>query len=123
MTRIALLAFTMVVAVAGLSGCRGLSCEKLINEGIGDFQVGKLDDAEAKLARGLAGKPAHAAGLFYMGRLHHTRGGIARAIYYYQCCLDVAPGYPGARKHFAQARKQAGRMGETLRFLPDPVSR
>ena len=123
MRRSALLALTMTVAGAGLAGCRGRSYEKLISEGIADFQVGKLDAAAAKLERGLAGKPHHADGLFYMGRLHHARGQVGRAIFYYQCCLDVAPGRPGVKKHLAQAQKQAGRMGETLRFLPDPVPR
>ena len=123
MTRIALLAFTVVVAGAGLSGCRGRSFEKLIGEGIADFQIGKLDDAATKLERGLAGRPHHADGLFYMGQLHHARGQVGRAVFYYQCCLDIAPGYPGARKRLAQAQKQAGRMGETLRFLPHPVPR
>ena len=123
MTRSALLALTMIAAAAGVSGCRGRSYDKLISDGVADFQVGRLEAAAAKLERGLAGKPHHADGLFYMGRLHHTRGQLARALFYYECCLDAAPGHPGVKKHLAQVRRQLGATAETLRVVPDPVPR
>ena len=123
MRRTALLALTLTVAAAGLTGCGGRTHDKLISEGIADFQVGKLDDAKAKLEAGLAAKPHHADGLFYMGRLHHVRGELGRAVFYYQCCLDAAPGHPGAKKYLAQARRQLGPEAETLRLVPDPVQK
>ena len=100
-----------------LSGC-GPSARDLIDEGIGEFQLGHLDQAEGKLKRGLKGAPADADALFYMGRLCHARKAYERAVYYYQCCLDEAPGYRGARKALAQAQKEAGVLGPKLRFGP-----
>ena len=101
-------------------GC-GPTRRQLIEQGITDFQVGRLDQAENKLSQALEKRFTDADALFFMGRICQVRGRHERAIYYYQCCLDVAPGYDAAKKHLAEARQQAGLMGSKLGGLPiDP---
>ena len=111
-------AAAFAAALLLLAGCAAPNADKLIAEGIANFQVGRIDDADAKLTKALHADPADADALFYMGRVHHARRFYEQAIYYYQCCIDVAPGYPGARKHLDRAQAQAGLMGKMLRFIP-----
>ncbi len=103
---------SVVLAGLLLAGC-GTSPRKMIDEGIEDFQLGRFDPAEAKIRSGLGAEPGNVDGLFYLGRILQLRGRYERAIYYYRLCLDMAPGYRGARKFLAQAQQEAGQQAAT----------
>ncbi len=90
-----------------LAGCGAPSVEQLTLEGISEFQLGRIDRAESRLAEALQRKPFHADALFYMGRVHQAQNRYDRAAYYYACCLDAAPGYPLGQEYLTRARQQA----------------
>ncbi|MDY7011138.1 MAG: tetratricopeptide repeat protein [Planctomycetota bacterium] len=119
MKRAILASFAVFICVSVVSGCGGPGTRQLVTRGVSQFQTGRLDEAEATLKRALAVSPSDPDALFYMGRVYHVSGFYEQAVYYYQCCLDAVPGYPGLAEYLAQAQRQAGPAGTKLRFIPD----
>ena len=119
MKRRILVGLSMLLCVVVLSGCGGPDTRQLVTQGVSQFQTGRLDKAEATLKRVLAVEPSNPDALFYMGQVYQAREFYEMAVYYYQCCLDAAPGYPGVAEHLTKAQQQAHPAGEKLRFIPD----
>ena len=119
MKRNVLMGLSAWLCVVVMSGCGGPDTRQLVTRGISQFQTGRLDQAEATLKQALAVSPSDPDALFYMGRVCQARGFYEQAVYYYQCCLDAVPGYPGLTEQLAQAQRQAGPAGTKLRFIPD----
>lgn len=117
MKRTTLIMLNAMVLAAALSGCQS-DTAKLIAEGVNSYQLGHLDRARAKLTQALDQDPCPDA-LFYLGRVHHAQGFYEQAIFYYQCCLEGAPAYPGASKFLRQAQRAAGAVGPALQIIPD----
>ena len=89
----------------------------LVEQGVQQLETGWVDKAERTFTLVLARNPSDPAGLFYMGRICQTRGLHERAEYYYQCCFDADPGYPGVAQRLVQAQAAAGVSGPGLRFI------
>ena len=102
-----------------LPGCGPPGAGDLVKAGVSEYQLGRLDKAETMLLRALDTQPSDPEALFYLGRICHDQGSYARALYYYQCCLDADPGYPAAQRYLAEAQRRAGTAGRMLRFIPD----
>jgi len=121
MKRTTLAGWILAIGLLALSGCQAGGLEQRLKRGITDFQLGRLEKAKAQFEQALAISPSNADALFYMGQIHQAEGAYEHAIYYYQCCVDAAPGYPRVREYLASAEKQAGMVGPGLRFIPDLV--
>ncbi len=106
-----------LLAAMLVSGC-GPSAGDLRDQGIGAFQVGRVDRAEDLLQQALDRDPTMPEALYYMGRVQHARGFYERAIYFYQCALDVDPEMAAVRRWLDKAQAELGPEGETLRFVP-----
>lgn len=100
-TVIAVLAATLL-----LSGCTQ-NVRTLREEGVREFQLGRMEIARAYFRQVLREEPSDPAALYYMGRIAHDRGDLGRAVYYYQCCLDADPGFPTAGEWLLRARADA----------------
>jgi len=114
MKRIAMMAALTCVAVLA-AGCAA-GRPTLVEQGVQQLETGWVDKAERTFTLVLAKDPSDPAGLFYMGRICQTRGLHERAVYYYQCCYDADPGYPGVARRLMQAQAAAGVSGAGLRF-------
>lgn len=99
------------------AGC-GPSVGELQTRGIAEFQVGHVKQARTVFEQILDRHPSHAPSLFYMGQIAHHEGKYEDAIYYFQCCLDVDPGYPQVRGWLKRSQEAAGLAGKKLRYLP-----
>jgi len=117
-------ALVIPFVAAGLAlvpaGCAPTGAGRLVSAGVCEFQLGRLDKAEEYLEQAVRDDPSHPRALFFLGRVHHAQNSLPRAIYYYQCCLDADPGYPEVGKYLRQAQREAGGIGEALRFVPLP---
>jgi tetratricopeptide (TPR) repeat protein len=103
MKRISMIA---VLAGAGLlSGCGAPTPAEVVQAGATDFQLGRLDKARAAMEQVLRQEPSHPDALFFMGRICQAQGLTVQARYYYECCLDAAPGYPEAEKFLRDVRR------------------
>ncbi len=120
MKKALVIAFVAVALAAIPTGCASVGAGQLVRAGISQFQLGRLDKAKECLEGALRENPSHPQALFFMGRIHHAENSLARAIYFYQCCLDADPGYPEVGKYLRQAQREAGGIGEALRFVPLP---
>jgi len=102
---------TILLAGATLltvSGCGGPTPEQLRTKAISEYQVGKLEEARDLFRQVLWTEPADADSLFYLGRICYSQGEYAKAMYYYQSCLDVQPSNEAARRGLAEAKQAAG---------------
>ncbi len=115
-----MIGLTALFAGSLLSGCAAPSVSEMVTAGISEFQLGRLDKAKGTLEQALGLDPANPDALFYLGRIYQARGDYVRAVYYYQCALDVSPGYPEVGKYLAEAQEKAGTAGKMLRFIPEP---
>jgi tetratricopeptide (TPR) repeat protein len=100
-----------------LAGCEPSNVE-LRNKGIGEFEVGHMPQAKELFERILDRNHSDRDSLYYMGRICQAEGQYERAMYYYQCALDIDPSHKDARHYLAQAQEQAGIAGQHLRFIP-----
>ncbi len=105
----------LLAAVAG--GCNQ-EARDLRERGITEFQVGRVEDAQALLNEALEHDAGDAEALYYLGRILHREGLYEQAVFYYQSCLQVRPGHPVARRWLAMAMAELGPGAETLYFLP-----
>lgn len=99
-------------------GCMPPEPTELIHKGIRQYELGKLDAAQATLTQARNIDPGNPVAMYYLGRVYHAQGYYEMAIYYYQSCLDLRPAYPTAREYLDQAREDAGKAGEKLQFMP-----
>jgi len=124
MKRTAWIGIVLVVTVGGLAGCGNSGkATELVNQGVAEFNEKRYADAQASFAQAVELSPENPDALYFLGRTHHVQGRFARAEYFYQCCMDAAPGYPGVRKHLKDAQGRIGAYGDHLRFIPDPVKK
>ena len=124
MRRTAWIGIALIAAAGALAGCGNSGkATGLVNQGIVDFNAQRYADAQANFAQAVELSPEHPDALFFLGRTHHVQGRFARAEYFYQCCMDAAPGYPGVRKRLKDAQGRIGAYGDRLRFIPDPIKK
>jgi len=105
-------------AVVLLGGCGEPSPAKLRREALSEFQLGRIERARVLLRQVLDMEPGDADSLYLMGRIHYAKGAYETAMFYYQSCLDVNPGYPNARRDLADAERMAGPVAKDIRIIP-----
>ncbi len=88
------------------SGCQSPTISALFKAGVSEYQLGHLEAARQRLTQVLNRSPSHPGALFYMGRISHAEKRYEEAIYYYRCCLDADPAYPGVAELLLEARRQ-----------------
>lgn len=106
-----------VLAAAFAAGC-GPSPEDIRTQAVSKIQLGHVDEAKQLFQRVLDRRPSDPVALYHMGRIAQTEGFHEQAVYYFQCCLDAAPGFYEARDQLDEARRQAGAAGDKLMFIP-----
>jgi tetratricopeptide (TPR) repeat protein len=112
-----LMAWSVLLLVLAV-GCIPPEPTELIHKGIHQYELGKLDAAQATLIQARNIDPGNPVAMYYLGRVYHAQGYYEMAIYYYQSCLDLRPDYPTTREYLDQARQDAGKAGEKLQFMP-----
>ncbi|MGC9455384.1 MAG: tetratricopeptide repeat protein [Phycisphaerae bacterium] len=108
---------TVVTVGLLMLGC-GPSVTEIRDQAVAQYQLGHIEQAEMNLREVLDERPYDAEALYYMGRIQQDMGRPTRAIYYYQCCLDVDPSHEMARMWLRRAEQQTGETGRRLRFIP-----
>ena len=68
--------------------------ERLLADGRGLAQAGKLDSARQMLERAIVAEPANALALAWLGVTHDGLGNRETAQKYYQLAMDVDPDHP-----------------------------
>jgi Flp pilus assembly protein TadD len=110
----------VILAAGTLAGCAGPSKQEQIKQGVSQFQVGNLDQAEATLRRVRTNDPSDPDVNYYLGRVYYARGNYELALYYFQCAYDAEPAYPDIQKAIREARQNSGTVGQALQFVPEP---
>ncbi len=117
------IAVAIILPASGCGPGRNQNSITNRNDAIAAFQVGHVAEAKAMFERTLSWNLADPDALYYMGRISCVEDDWERAIYYFQCCIDVEPGFPTARRWLLYAEKSAGPIGDKLRFIPIPPQR
>lgn len=112
-----LIACAAIAVVFLLSGC-GPSRQELMNEGLTQFQSGNEVESDATFHRLLDHYPSDPAALYYLGRLNHSQGNYAQAMYYYQAAIDADPSNQSAREYLKKAQLDSGLKAGTPRYAP-----
>ena len=93
------------LAALTLAGCSP-SISEIRTNGIAEFQARHTDKAKAAFEEVLAAWPTDSESLYYMGRILQDEGQHGRAIFHYECCLNVRPGHRAASLWLNKAREE-----------------
>lgn len=98
------LAFAMATI---LIGCGAPTTDEIKIQALREFNAGQYEKCRPKLQVVLDSHPTDADCLYATARILHMEGQLDRAIFYYRCCLDAAPGYPLAASYLKLAQLDA----------------
>jgi tetratricopeptide (TPR) repeat protein len=104
----------LLCASITLSSCiLAPSAVELRNQGITEFQVGHLDQAQSLLKQSLD-KSCDPVAYYWLGRAYHAQGRYEDAICQYKFAIESKPGYDEAKTWLQKARQDAGLSGRDL---------
>jgi tetratricopeptide (TPR) repeat protein len=111
-----------VCVLVAVSGC-GPSTGSIRDKAITEYQLGHTDQARGLFQRVLDREPTDPQSYYYLGCIAHADGFYERAIFCYQCTLDVDPSFTPARVALKRAQEQMGDLSQKLKIITDQPAR